>query len=120
MLVWRRGMTSWVPMALVPELANLTQEVREFAPVLPRAAPLPVRSNGKSKVAAGILAIFVGGLGIHKFYLGGWGWGLIYILFVWTFIPAIVAFIEGIILLTMSDESFDKAYNYGKVSAFTW
>ena len=30
----------------------------------------------KSKVAAGLLGIFLGSLGIHKFYLGGWGWEL--------------------------------------------
>ena len=40
----------------------------------------------KSKVAAGLLGIFLGGLGIHKFYLGRWGWGIVYLLFFWTYI----------------------------------
>lgn len=123
-LVWRNGMDGWKPASLVPELA--ASYVPRPAPatvvVVPQSqgAQAPSRHRGKSKVAAGILALFVGGLGIHKFYLGGWGWGLLYILFVWTFIPAIVSFIEGIILLTMSNEAFDRAYNYGEVSAFTW
>jgi TM2 domain-containing membrane protein YozV len=64
----------------------------------------------KSKVAAGILALFLGGLGIHKFYLGKAGMGILYILFSWTFVPAVVAFIEGIILLCTSDEVFNAKY----------
>ena len=64
--------------------------------------------NGKSKTTAGLLALFLGGLGVHKFYLGRMGQGVLYLLFCWTFIPAIVGFIEGIVLLTMSDEAFAK------------
>ncbi len=66
--------------------------------------------NEKSKIAAGILAIFLGGLGIHKFYLGKAGMGVLYLLFCWTFIPALVGFIEGIIYLTSSDEAFYYKY----------
>lgn len=47
----------------------------------------------------GILAIFVGGLGIHKFYAGRHGLGILYLIFCWTFIPALIAFVEGIIAL---------------------
>lgn len=65
----------------------------------------------KSKVAAGILAIFLGDLGIHKFYLGKGGMGVLYLLFCWTFIPGIIGFIEGIILLTMDEEKFNDTYN---------
>lgn len=60
----------------------------------------------KSKVAAGILAIFLGGLGIHKFYLGKTGTGIVYLLFCWTWIPEIIGFIEGIIYLTSNDHNF--------------
>lgn len=65
----------------------------------------------KSKAAAGLLAIFLGGMGIHKFYLGRIGWGIVYLLFSWTWIPVIVGFIEGIIYLTMSEEAFHKKYS---------
>ncbi len=65
----------------------------------------------KSKVVAAILALFFGGLGIHKFYLGQIGMGIVYLLFCWTFIPALVAFVEGIIYLTTSDESFERKYH---------
>lgn len=65
----------------------------------------------KSRITAGVLAILVGGLGVHKFYLEKTGLGLVYLLFCWTFIPAFIAFIEGIIYLTQSDEAFSAAQN---------
>lgn len=61
----------------------------------------------KDKTTAGILAIFLGGLGIHRFYLGHIGKGIIYLLFCWTFIPSVIALIEGIGFLTMSDDQFN-------------
>lgn len=64
----------------------------------------------KNKTVAALLAIFLGGIGIHKFYLGQVGWGILYILFAWTWIPMIAGFIEGIYYLSMSNESF--GYNY--------
>lgn len=36
--------------------------------------------------------------------------GIVYVLFCWTAIPAIVGFIEGILLLVMSDEDFVNKY----------
>lgn len=36
--------------------------------------------TGKSQIVALILAIFLGGLGIHRFYLGYTGWGILYLL----------------------------------------
>ena len=65
----------------------------------------------KNKIAAGLLGIFLGGFGIHKFYLSQIGMGVVYLVFFWTFIPAIVGFIEGIIYLTMSDEAFARKYD---------
>lgn len=65
----------------------------------------------KSKVTAALLALFLGGIGIHKFYLGRAGWGVVYLLLFWTFIPAIVAFVEAIVYLTMSDEAFYDKYS---------
>jgi len=65
----------------------------------------------KNKMVAGLLAIFLGGIGIHKFYLGQGGWGVLYLIFFWTFIPAIVAFFEGIFLLVMAEDRFDEKFN---------
>ncbi|UZJ74876.1 TM2 domain-containing protein [Salmonella enterica] len=59
---------------------------------------------------AALLAFFLGGLGAHKFYLGKVGQGFLYLIFCWTFIPAIVAFIEFFIYLCTSDEDFARKY----------
>lgn len=65
----------------------------------------------KDKTTAWLLAIFLWWLGVHKFYLWNYVQGIIYIVFIATFIPAILWLIEGIIYLTMSQEKFDWAYN---------
>lgn len=66
--------------------------------------------SGRTRVAAALFAIFLGGLGVHKFYLGKVGQGVLYLLFCWTFIPAIVSFIEGLIYLSMTEEAFQQKY----------
>lgn len=71
----------------------------------------------KNKTTAGLLAIFVGYFCAHKFYLGQTGIGIIYLLFCWTGIPGIIALIEGIILLSMSDDEFNKKYNTTEASS---
>ena len=65
----------------------------------------------KSKAVAGLLGIFLGGLGIHKFYLGQAGMGVIYLLFCWTGIPELIGFIEGIIYLGSNDYNFQMKYH---------
>lgn len=67
-------------------------------------------TSGRSRVVAAVLALVLGGLGAHKFYLGSIFLGIIYLVLCWTFIPAIVAFIEGIYYLTLSDSDFEKKY----------
>ena len=68
-----------------------------------------VRIN-KNKVVAGVLGILFGSLGIHKFYLGRIGLGIVYILFCWTLIPGVLGIIEGIIYLCTSNEEFTRRY----------
>ena len=72
---------------------------------------LQSRKKEHSRVTAALLAIFLGGLGIHKFYLGSIVGGLIYLFFCWTFIPSLVGFVEGIMFLSMSDSDFNNEYN---------
>jgi TM2 domain-containing membrane protein YozV len=64
----------------------------------------------KSRVTAGILAILLGDFGIHKFYLGKVGQGILYLIFCWTGIPAIIGLVEGILYLLMKDEEFAQKY----------
>jgi TM2 domain-containing membrane protein YozV len=68
------------------------------------------RGGRKSRVTAIVLALLLGGLGAHKFYLGRAGWGILYLLFFWTFIPAVIAFVEAIIYITQSDTDFARKY----------
>jgi TM2 domain-containing membrane protein YozV len=70
----------------------------------------------RNRTVALLLAFFAGGFGIHKFYLGQNGWGILYFLFCWTLIPGIVAFFEFIGLLLVSDRDFDAQYNRGYVT----
>lgn len=65
----------------------------------------------KSKIVAGLLALFVGGIGVHKFYLGKISAGVIYLLFSWTLVPSFIAFFEAFGFFLMTDENFNKFYN---------
>jgi TM2 domain-containing membrane protein YozV len=65
----------------------------------------------KSRTSAAVLAFFFGNIGAHKFYLGQGGVGFLYLCFCWTFIPALVGFVEGIQLFSMSDQQFNAQYN---------
>lgn len=64
----------------------------------------------KSKTTAGLLAIFLGSFGAHRFYLGNWKLGIVYALFFWTLIPGIVGVFEGIWYLAMSEEKFYRRF----------
>ena len=59
----------------------------------------PEPKSDRNKTIAPMLAIFLGGIGLHKFYLGRPLQGVLYLVFFWTFIPALIGFIEGIALL---------------------
>jgi TM2 domain-containing membrane protein YozV len=61
-----------------------------------------------SRVTAGVLALLLGGLGIHKFYTGAWGWGIVYIVLCWTYIPTAVALVEGIRYLMLNEADFQQ------------
>lgn len=64
----------------------------------------------KNKYIAAALALFLGGFGVHKFYLGQTFQGILYLCFCWTYIPSIVAFIESLMYLFCSDNEFQVKY----------
>lgn len=89
-----------------------------FTPAEP-SRPAPVRqqnnafmgnnttnTGGKSRVTAAIFAFLLGGIGGHQFYLGNTGKGLLYLVLCWTYIPALIGLIEGIMLVSQTDEEF--------------
>ena len=65
--------------------------------------------NGKNKLVAGLLALFLGGLGAQHFYLGSIMAGVICLVTCGG--CGIISLVEGIMLLMMSDGDFDKKYN---------
>ena len=65
----------------------------------------------KDKTTAGVLALFLGGFGIHRFYTGQTLIGVLELLFFWTLIPGIEAFISALIWLFGTQEEFDAKYN---------
>ncbi len=76
------------------------------------AQPQAPAGPARSRVAAGVLGILLGGIGAHKFYLGLWGWGIVYFLFASTLIPWLVGLVEGIVLLVMDDQKFAARYGH--------
>jgi|ERR1044071_587578 TM2 domain-containing membrane protein YozV len=80
------------------------------------------------KMVAGILAIVLNGLGIHKFYLGyntegiimlaAWVLGLIFTCGIASMAVSVIGIIEGIMYLTKSDEEFVRTYIQNKKGWF--
>ena len=77
---------------------------------------LNMEQNSKNKLIAALLAIFLGGLGIHKFYMGQTGKGILFLLLCWTGIPEVLGLIQGIVYLCDSEERFAQRCAKPKVS----
>ena len=73
----------------------------------PTGSPVYVANNKKAvnKVIYCVLALLLGWIGAHKFYAGKIAAGILYLLFSWTCIPAIIAFIEFILALCKTEDS---------------
>lgn len=71
-----------------------------------------VGPSGKSRGVAGLLAILLGYLGVHYFYLGKVGGGFICILL--TLITcgcwSIITLIQGIMMMGMRSDEFERKY----------
>ena len=77
-------------------------------------------SAGSKKLVAGITAIFLGALGVHKFILGYTTQGVILLLVsvlslgILAIVTGIIGLIEGIVYLTKSDHEFESVYVKGR------
>lgn len=83
--------------------------------------PVPVyTADQKSKkLVAGILAILLGAIGVHKFYLGYTKEGIIQILLSFLCgLGGLFALIEGILYLTKTDDEFVATYVIGRKGWF--
>jgi TM2 domain-containing membrane protein YozV len=124
-LVWGEGMPQWQPANLVGELQPLLAMPgvpMQGSPIQYSApAAMSISDAGSKKILAGIFAILMGGLGIHKFILGYVGAGLLMLLL--TLLTCglaghIIGIIEGIIYLTKSDDEFYHTYIVGRRTWF--
>ena len=59
-LVWKAGMDDWKPASTLPQLNPFFIDLN------------PTRKPRKSRFLAGLLALFLGGLGLHRLYLQDW------------------------------------------------
>lgn len=130
--VWNETMTDWIPVAYAPELSAFAVPPTSPNPLAPLHQPtsLPVQPfpdvtiAGSSsphyqkfidkKVPAGIMALFFGALGIHKFMLGLTTGGLTMLLLFFLIIPipalSVIALVEAVIYLSKRDELFFQDY----------
>lgn len=138
-LVWTEGMTDWLPAHQVQDLRDMFSGPRAAAPPPPPPPPTsagpryyappqgyaaPYAPANSNRIAAGICAILLGGLGVHKFILGMTTAGVVMLLIsiascgIGYPIMHIIGIIEGIIYLTKSDEEFYQVYVVQKKSWF--
>jgi TM2 domain-containing membrane protein YozV len=84
----------------------------------------PVPKEESKRIIAGILAILLGALGVHKFILGYTTPGIILLLVtvltcgVGSAVTSIIGLVEGIIYLTKSDAEFVQTYQVNKKEWF--
>lgn len=71
----------------------------------------------RSQIVAGLLALFLGGLGLHRFYLGQW-WGIFYLLLSWSGLPMLVALVEAVTFLATDKD--DWKARYGHTDGSSW
>src|SRR5690554_6567193 len=67
-----------------------------------------LRAPNTNRKIAIVLAVFLGWLGAHRFYIGQIGWGIAYLILFYLFasLAVIAGFIDAIRYLFMSDDDF--------------
>jgi TM2 domain-containing membrane protein YozV len=86
--------TGYVPPIILEEFA-LMSTMTDAQRLLFQQQLATVRKDGTTGV---ILALLLGGLGIHHFYMGNMLAGIVYVLFCWTFIPMVLGLIEAFLM----------------------
>jgi TM2 domain-containing membrane protein YozV len=128
-MVWRTGSSRWIPVTSIVPMPVYPPPPPNYGhpppgypqQQYPTAYP---PQNSSNRVAVGVLALFLGAFGIHKFMLGATTPALILLLVtVLTcgyagVITAIIGIVEGIIILTKTDAQFHQEYVIGKKQWF--
>lgn len=108
---------------------------------MPAAPAVPLAQRPKRKPTLTLLALFLGGIGAHRFYMGAWGWGvaqlslLLFIVILTELLPAlggllwfaitVFIMVETVRYILMSDTEFDAKVQAWQASqpgpfAFFW
>jgi len=90
-------------------------EIHERAEICPKCGVRQRRPVSKTVLL--LLTFFGGGLGAHKFYLGKYWQGAFYLIFFWTWIPALIALIEFVIYAFTSSERLNEKYEASGAAA---
>lgn len=101
-----------------PNCGSLIYEQAEVCPECGTAQPSLGGWPGtreSDQLAAGLLAILLGGFGVHKFYQGNTRNGVLYLCFFWTAIPALLGLIEGILMLIADEEEYREKWADGSI-----
>ncbi len=65
----------------------------------------------KNKTTAGLFALFLGWAGIHRFYLGQVGLGILYFFLMFLGVSFVLGFIDAIVFFNMDEQEFNRKYN---------
>ena len=121
---WRLGSTQAESTAPPHTISELPSGYTELPPELVErmirvGEQLGLRPRRKSRITAGVFAILFGVVGLHKFYLGYIGTGILTLILTWLttlafslppYVMAIIGIIEGIIYLGKTNEEFNSTY----------
>lgn len=102
--------TSNVELATKP-CTECGENINKKAVVCPKCGV--AQKKPVSKVALLLITFFLGGLGAHKFYLKKPWWGVLYLVFFWTYLPGLAALIEFVIYACTSEERLNEKYETG-------
>ncbi|MFP4356670.1 MAG: GYF domain-containing protein [Phycisphaerae bacterium] len=115
---WRDGMDDWVRLSDLEQLQDIAFTEGHLPPPRRRLDDPLVRDTTDKKLVCGIVALFLGSLGIHKFILGYNQAGVVMLLcttlgsclVIPPLVMWVIGIVEGISYLQMSSEQFARVH----------